>query len=44
MLEDDDFGEGEIEDTQAINEEGSLAAAQNMQTPSHQKASSLALK
>ena len=30
MLEDDvddDFGEGEVEDTQAINLEGSLAAA-----------------
>ena len=24
---DDDFGEGEVEDTQAINLEGSLAAA-----------------
>ena len=44
MLDDDDFGEGEVEDTQAINEEGSLAAAQNMQTPLHQKTHSLALK
>ena len=29
--EDDDFGDGECEDTQIVNEEGSLAAAQALQ-------------
>ena len=31
MEDDDDFGEGEVEDTQATNLEGSLAAAQALQ-------------
>ena len=30
VAEDDDFGEGEIEDTQAINFEGSLSAASGL--------------
>ena len=29
--DDDDFGEGEVEDTQVTNMEGSLAAAQALQ-------------
>lgn len=29
--DDDDFAEGECEDTQVVNEEGSLAAAQALQ-------------
>ena len=42
MLEDDDFGEGEVEDTQMINTEGRLAAS-HLKTPMQQKNSSLAI-
>ena len=48
MIEDDDdFGEGEVEDTQATNLEGSLAAAHALQmtsvSPAKDKAGTLAL-
>jgi len=47
MIEsDDDFGEGEVEDTQATNLEGSLAAAQALQmaSPVKDQHESLAVK
>ena len=44
-LEDDDFGEGEVEDTQAINFDGSLTAAAGLlKPPISSKPSGLALK
>lgn len=35
MLDDDDFGEGEVEDTGAVNLEGSLGLGQLNFTPKH---------
>ena len=43
LLDDEDFGEGETEDTGVVNEAGSLAAAQAMATPIHHKSNSLAI-